>query len=252
MSSETALSTKATWNTFFKGFTIAFGIRALIGILGRVVTILRKKPLGLLSFSNILGEKHVVFRLEAIRLGMFVGGFAGIYRAITLFFYYLRCKREKIKFVPSLKYREEIRMDDRSRVECYVAGAVAAGVSVSFLSHESRRTLALYSMARAFQSLFYSAEDRGVWKSILPIIPIPGTSYSINVHSVLQKHLDAILFAVSSAQIMYSYVMRPETLPESYWKFIVKTGPIPAPVLEAARHVSHGIYPIPVERLGLY
>ena len=34
---------------------------------------------------------------------------------------------------------------------------------------------------------------------------------------------------------MYAYVMRPETLPKSYWKFIVKSGPIETPALEAVR-----------------
>lgn len=29
--------------------------------------------------------------------------------------------------------------------------------------------------------------------------------------------------------------MRPETLPKSYWKFIVKSGPIETPALEAVR-----------------
>ncbi len=37
------------------------------------------------------------------------------------------------------------------------------------------------------------------------------------------------------AQVMYAYVMRPETLPKSYWKFIVKSGPIETPALEAVR-----------------
>lgn len=36
-------------------------------------------------------------------------------------------------------------------------------------------------------------------------------------------------------QVMYAYVMRPETLPKSYWKFIVKSGPIETPALEAVR-----------------
>ena len=37
------------------------------------------------------------------------------------------------------------------------------------------------------------------------------------------------------AQVMYAYVMRPETLPKSYWKFIVKSGPVEEPALEAVR-----------------
>lgn len=36
-------------------------------------------------------------------------------------------------------------------------------------------------------------------------------------------------------QVMYAYVMRPETLPKSYWKFIVKSGPVEEPALEAVR-----------------
>ena len=36
-------------------------------------------------------------------------------------------------------------------------------------------------------------------------------------------------------QVMYAYVMRPETLPESYLEFIVRTGPIAKPVLKAVR-----------------
>ena len=36
-------------------------------------------------------------------------------------------------------------------------------------------------------------------------------------------------------QVMYAYVMRPETLPPSYWNFIVKTGPLEKNVLEWVR-----------------
>ena len=43
------------------------------------------------------------------------------------------------------------------------------------------------------------------------------------------------------AQVMYAYVRRPETLPESYWKFIVKTGPVEAPALEAVRRSLRGL-----------
>lgn len=35
-------------------------------------------------------------------------------------------------------------------------------------------------------------------------------------------------------QVMYAYVMRPETLPKSYWNFIVHSGPIDAIVLEVS------------------
>lgn len=55
------------------------------------------------------------------------------------------------------------------------------------------------------------------------------------------SHGDALLFIVSSAQIMYAYVMRPDTLPTDYHRFIVKSGPIPSVALEATRRANRGL-----------
>jgi hypothetical protein len=50
---------------------------------------------------------------------------------------------------------------------------------------------------------------------------------------------------------MYAYVMRPETLPESYFEFIVKTGPIAKPTLKAVRESNRGV-PIDIEALSAF
>jgi hypothetical protein len=63
-----------------------------------------------------------------------------------------------------------------------IAGAIA-GLSVRFLVKDSRRTLSLYIVARLLQCLYNEAKRVGYIK------PIP--------------HGDALLFAVSSAQVMY-------------------------------------------------
>ena len=47
---------------------------------------------------------------------------------------------------------------------------------------------------------------------------------------------------------MYAYVMRPETLPPSYWRFIVRTGPLDPFVLEQVRRNNRGL---PVDVKGL-
>ena len=39
---------------------------------------------------------------------------------------------------------------------------------------------------------------------------------------------------------MYAYVMRPETIPKSYYKFIVNQGPIDEVVLQAVRANNRG------------
>ena len=48
---------------------------------------------------------------------------------------------------------------------------------------------------------------------------------------------------------MYAYVMRPETLPHSYWQFIVKSGPVAAVVLEAVRRNNRGL-PVDVDAVN--
>lgn len=61
-------------------------------------------------------------------------------------------------------------------------------------------------------------------------------------------HGDSLLFAVSSAQVMYAYVMRPDTLPPAYLKFITDTGPIPRAVLAAVKSNNRGL-PVDLDRL---
>lgn len=97
---------------------------------------------------------------------------------------------------------------------CMVSGAIA-GLGAIVHGAEQRRTLALYSMARVFQCCYNEGKRRGLFTPL--------------------KHGDSLLFAGASAQIMYAYVMRPETLPLSYWNFIVRSGPIPKEALAAVR-----------------
>lgn len=57
--------------------------------------------------------------------------------------------------------------------------------------------------------------------------------------------------AMSSVQVMYSFIMRPETLPKSYREFIQKTGPVARPVYQAVRECCRG-GPIDVASLSDY
>ena len=52
-------------------------------------------------------------------------------------------------------------------------------------------------------------------------------------------------------QVMYAFVMRPESLPKSYQDFIQKTGPVAAPVYKAVRDNCRG-YPVDVASLAAY
>lgn len=52
-------------------------------------------------------------------------------------------------------------------------------------------------------------------------------------------------------QVMYAFVMRPESLPKAYQDFIQKTGPVAKPVYKAVRDSCRG-YPVDVASLHAY
>lgn len=55
----------------------------------------------------------------------------------------------------------------------------------------------------------------------------------------------------TTSQVMYAFVMRPESLPKSYQDFIQKTGPVAAPVYKAVRDCCRGS-PVDVASLSAY
>ena len=100
----------------------------------------------------------------------------------------------------------------------FLAGAIAA-MALLIQPKETRRTVSLYLFCRLLQCTYNSAKKRGWWH-------LWGSSWN---------HGDTLLFALTSGFAMYAYVMRPESLPSSYYKFIVRTGPIDEIALEAVR-----------------
>ncbi|KAH7283729.1 hypothetical protein KP509_34G021100 [Ceratopteris richardii] len=106
----------------------------------------------------------------------------------------------------------------------FLAGSVA-GLSILALDDPSRRrTFSLYLLARLAQCIYNSAKSKNKFH-------FWGSHW---------RHGDSLLFSLACAQVMYAYVMRPETLPESYLDFIIKTGPISKPVLKAVRESCRG------------
>ena len=71
-------------------------------------------------------------------------------------------------------------------------------------------------------------ENRREWLTLYgPARAISATwSYLVSRKYVTPIDDGSILFILSSSQIMYAYVNRPETLRESYWKFIINAGPL--------------------------
>ena len=186
-----------------RGFTLAYAARAGVGLLSRSAQSVRRGRYRELVGWQLFSEKGLVYREDAVRLGLFVGGFSGVYHAVKVL-----CEEKGGPW---------------ARHSAVLAGA-AAGLSVLCQDQTSRRTIALYMLARALQSAYTSRKEKGLWHFWGSDLP----------------HSDLILFAWSCAQVMYAYAIRPETLPPSYWRFIVRSGPIHADVLEACRNACRG------------
>lgn len=199
-----------------QSFLLSYGVRVGIGILLRAFKLARGHSYSsLLDLKQLVSEKDLIVREEACRVGLLFGGFTGSYHA-------LRCALRKLR-------------KKETPFNAFLAGSVA-GLSILALDDPNRRrTLALYLLARVAQCAYNSAKSKNKFH-------FWGSHW---------RHGDSLLFALSSAQIMYSFIMHPESLPKSYRDFIQKTGPVAEPVYKAVRDCCRGS-PVNVASLSAY
>ncbi|KAL3521365.1 hypothetical protein ACH5RR_019514 [Cinchona calisaya] len=199
-----------------QSFLLSYGVRVGIGILLRAFKLVRRQSYSsLLDLKQLVSEKDLIVREEACRIGLLFGGFTGSYHA-------LRCLLRKLR-------------KKETPVNAILAGSVA-GLSILALDDSSRRrTFALYLLARVAQCAYNSAKSKNKFH-------LWGSHWG---------HGDSLLFAIACAQVMYAFVMRPESLPKSYQDFIQKTGPVAAPVYKAVRDCCRGS-PVDVASLSSY
>ncbi|KAI8582245.1 hypothetical protein K450DRAFT_228052 [Umbelopsis ramanniana AG] len=91
-----------------------------------------------------------------------------------------------------------------------VAGSIA-GLSILFEKKERRVDIAQQFFVRALQALYNAGKERDI---------------------VNFKNGDALLFALTSAQVLYAYTMQPQTLPPDFYSFMLKAARVPKDLLE--------------------
>ncbi|KAL9672980.1 hypothetical protein QQ045_029233 [Rhodiola kirilowii] len=197
-------------------FLLSYGVRVGIGILLRAFKLARGRSYGsILDLKQLVSEKDLIVREEACRIGLLFGGFTGSYHA-------LRCLLRKLR-------------KKETPINAILAGSIA-GLSILALDDRSRRrTLALYLLVRLAQCAYNSAKAKNKFH-------LWGSHW---------RHGDSLLFSIACAQVMYAFVMRPESLPKSYQDFIQKTGPVAKPVYKAVRDCARGL-PVDVAQLSAY
>ncbi|CAK8571973.1 unnamed protein product [Lathyrus sativus] len=197
-------------------FLLSYGVRVGIGILLRAFKLARRQSYSsLLDLKQLVSEKDLIVREEACRIGLLFGGFTGSYHA-------LRCLFRKLR-------KKETAMN------AILAGSVAGFSILALNDSNRRRTLALYLLARLAQCAYNSAKSKDKFH-------LWGSHW---------RHGDSLLFSLACAQVMYAFVMRPESLPKSYQEFIQKTGPVAEPVYRAVRDSCRG-HPVDVASLHTY
>ncbi|CAN6486804.1 unnamed protein product [Victoria cruziana] len=188
-----------------QSFLLSYGVRVGVGILLRAFKLARGHSYSsLLDLKQLVSEKDLIVREEACRTGLLFGGFTGSYHA-------LRCLLRRIR--------------KKERPSNAVLAGTVAGLSVLALDDSSRRrTLALYLLARLSQCAYNSAKSKNKFH-------FWGSQWG---------HGDSLLFALACSQVMYAFVMRPESLPKAYQDFIQKTGPVEEQVYKAVRECCRG------------
>lgn len=227
---------------------LAFAIRSgvnLILLLTRIRSVPRKTRISLV--------KHALFGQDSFRLGTMLGSFVAIYRillnAFPLLFpadvsmsLNLRNLTKKlcsssdfdaadsavddssplmydspIEITPA-KEKGKVRLSfvaqahqtwlsrRSARWHSIVAGAVAGGIAISLENPSRRKVIAQQLFVRGLQGSYNAySEKRG--------FRVP--------------HGDVLVFALACAQIMYGFIMRPDTISKSYATWINTAGHIP-------------------------
>eukprot|EP00475_Leptophrys_vorax_P039873 TRINITY_DN7298_c0_g1_i1.p1 TRINITY_DN7298_c0_g1~~TRINITY_DN7298_c0_g1_i1.p1 ORF type:complete len:531 (+),score=125.39 TRINITY_DN7298_c0_g1_i1:180-1772(+) len=187
-----------------RAFAITYGIRTGISVLLRLIYIVRNRPAMLRSLTLMFSEENFKFRVPAVRMAGWIGTCVGLYEGTVLIDNWMNHRRLDAKPSP------------RSTL---IAGAVS-GLSLLMEFEGNRKMIALYSLVRLAHCIYASKRDEG---KITPV-----------------RHGDSLLFALSSAQIMYAFVMRPDTLPKSFFEFMYRLQPVDRRILEAVRLNNRG------------
>ncbi|KAA1466654.1 hypothetical protein DENSPDRAFT_767742 [Dentipellis sp. KUC8613] len=108
------------------------------------------------------------------------------------------------------------------RWHAIVAGAVAGGLAIAFEKRSRRVTIAQQLFVRGLQGSYNAFSDK---------------------HGFHIPHGDVIVFSLMCGQILYGFLLRPDTLPRSYVTWINKAGRIPVEAVSMNRDlVRTGVF----------
>jgi hypothetical protein len=139
---------------------------------------------------------------SAVKFGLFLGGFTFTFKAVN-------CLLRNL-------------LEEENKLNAFVAGGIA-GATVMFLPPADRTPIALYVFIRAAKTAFDVASKRAWFPAWMK-----------------QRDWDVALMCISAAQILYGLVVRPQSLPASYLRFLQVAGRKDRRVVSAVGQLARG------------
>lgn len=225
---HTGVFVRRAVHAFVRSYAVTFGARAALALVQRLVAVLRqrsilpvkKKPIYffiyliiIFFYSKLIADLRSLFTLShgvALAVGVLSGG-ALLLRALIHRVALATLHRKPIAL-------EDVDTAALQRADLHpavgvIAGGVAGCAALKLLGGD--KSIALYAFVRLLQSAYNDARQRQIW-------PDDAGPF----FNALRSHGDALLFMVTTGQVMFAYVCAPWSLPRSYYHFILNTGPM--------------------------
>ncbi|KAI9226053.1 MAG: hypothetical protein DHS80DRAFT_1168, partial [Piptocephalis tieghemiana] len=192
---------------FLKAFAVGYGAKYILALLPLLWARARRGS----SSSPSLGQSLVsAGDRDTLGFALFLGSFIGSYKGLLCLARYLR---------------PHSLPDDP--VNAFLAGSLA-GLSLAFERNTDRRlAIAIYLSTRSLQYVCVYATRR--WQQARDARRrglIRDDSWDIP--RMLQRWGGTAVMALSSSQILYAYICAPDSLPRSYYGFLVTHGGLQA------------------------
>ncbi|KAK8858599.1 hypothetical protein IAR55_002828 [Kwoniella newhampshirensis] len=212
-----------------RSFLLAFSVRAGVNVLLVLFRHIRRKSLRLALF------RHAIFGAEPFRFGAMIGTFTflntltlHILRLAPPLSYYKRRLKNGIFNKPTFGPPEREGDEGERRWQAAVAGAVGS-LGLLWESQSRRTGVAQQMFVRGLQASYNQYTPR----------------YGIRI-----PHGDLLVFGACCGQIMFAFLLSPETMPREYSQWILAASRVPEFAVLANRSaVRQGaINPVQVQR----
>ncbi|KAK2465891.1 hypothetical protein APHAL10511_001532 [Amanita phalloides] len=216
----------------FRSATLAFNLRACVNL---VLAIMRLKRVPRdYRFAMV---KYAVFGKDTFRFAAMVGTFTGLYKflinALPILFPAMNPKTEKPK--QNLKMDGPTQENPTETVEITLPErktrlALSAHAQLVFLRKKTQRWHAALagSIAGGLAIIWEKRSRRDIIAQQLFVRGLQGSYNSFTTrHNIHVPYGDVLVFSLACGQIMYAFLLRPDTIDKSYRSWIGQAAKVP-------------------------